>query len=132
MSILNLKNSYEYYRAHESEYPVDFLLKNDDWDDPAEREYLTINNKVTGEWIATLEYSGSYYIAYADTFDLGETSNPPRCYLDLTLDCKEYQFDYDLNTPEGVLSAFIDCVYLKMAYVKKKMSEFMDQIDRGD
>ena len=103
----------EYYFNTEDEFPLEFLA-----DAGNSRKWIA-QTKDTEIYIGRFTVHDQYITAGVDT--LGQTN---AFYLDVK--SKEYGFEYDLDNPKDVFSAFVDVSYQVILEAKGYLKKIMD------
>lgn len=108
----------EYYEAHKEEFPVVFkamsenaisMLESDDWRAD----------------IITIYEDGEYKVFPSDEVPYSFVNS-------LAEDAKTYAFNLDMENPQSVLTALVDCTYLRLYELRRDIDKLMAIIERGD
>lgn len=108
--MVSAKSIYDYYNANASKFPVVVTLDGDD----------VVATTKSGKEFGSIFLFDEYNQIYTYYGDIG--------WFSLSKGAEDLNLDYDLKTEYGVLSAFIDCVYVQMAEKRNRLSEVLDEI----
>lgn len=119
--MVNRDEVFAYFDENKDKYPVD--IQHGDFP-----RYILMYTK-GGRFIAQYDVTtGEYGLGGINSNFLDDSTIEGWDFF-LIKDNNAFQYDYDLDTPEGFLNAFIDCVYARLAQVKSTISGIMDVIE---
>ena len=112
---MTVKDLYEYWKGHQTDYPVAFELCGDSTLDMVPADRMGSNIRLDNKVIAGVDSYGQACVK-GRVFSIEER-------------CAKAGYDYDLENPGDYLRAYIDCVYLELAIIRVWADKCMSYID---
>ena len=119
--MVNRDEVFTYFEENKDKYPVD--IQQGDFP-----RYILMYTK-GGRFIAQYDVTtGEYGLGGINSNFLDDSTIKGWDFF-LIKDNNTFQYDYDLDTPEGLLNVFIDCVYARLSQMKSTIGGIMDVIE---
>ena len=119
--MINIDELFAYLEENKNKYPVD--IQQGDFP-----RYILMYTK-GGRFIAIYDATNKGYNLDGINSNFLDDPVVEDWGFSLIDDNDAFKYNYDLDTPEGFLNAFIDCVYTRLSQVEGTIGGIMDLIE---